>query len=284
MSLFDDNFIISMEAKAKAAKEDDDVKEPAEGEEKECDCGKEDCPVCNPKADDAKEEPKEECGEAAEGGEPAEGDKAEGGDKDDTEAEVTPEEEAAITLAVDNDINADSILEARSFESLIASDAEDAHYACLEAVSATIAFDQADIACTEAYVKAESAYEKQLVTESFKDSVKKYGARFKQFLIKIKNAIVRIFSKAVNHIKILGARIAAKFASLMKVKDFYDNVKALSYYDSGVEASFGDRFLTLSTCSYHTENGRFVVVAKEVEPGDFYEPLDIDTDKTKANN
>lgn len=56
--------------------------------------------------------------------------------------------------------------------------------------------------------------------------------------------------------------------------DFYDNVKQLSYYDTGVEAEFGDHLLTLSTCSYHVENGRFVIVAKEIEPGDSYESLD----------
>ena len=44
--------------------------------------------------------------------------------------------------------------------------------------------------------------------------------------------------------------------------DFYENVMALSLYDTGVTACFGDKFLTLSTCSSHTENGRFVVVAK----------------------
>ncbi len=46
--------------------------------------------------------------------------------------------------------------------------------------------------------------------------------------------------------------------------EFYDNVKKLSIYDTGVTAEFGDTFLTLSTCSGHTENGRFVVVAKRV--------------------
>lgn len=45
-------------------------------------------------------------------------------------------------------------------------------------------------------------------------------------------------------------------------KDFYENVRMLSIYDTGVTAEFGDSFLTLSTCSSHTENGRFVVVAK----------------------
>lgn len=56
--------------------------------------------------------------------------------------------------------------------------------------------------------------------------------------------------------------------------DFYDNVKEMSYYDTGVTASLGDHFLTLSTCSYHIENGRFVVVAKLVGTGDVYSPLE----------
>lgn len=45
-------------------------------------------------------------------------------------------------------------------------------------------------------------------------------------------------------------------------EDFYKNIKELSLYDTKVEAEFGDRFLTLSTCAYHVEDGRFVVVAK----------------------
>lgn len=56
--------------------------------------------------------------------------------------------------------------------------------------------------------------------------------------------------------------------------DFYNNIKELSLYDTGTTAEFGDNFITLSTCVYHVENGRFVVVAKEVEPGDAYLPLE----------
>ena len=56
--------------------------------------------------------------------------------------------------------------------------------------------------------------------------------------------------------------------------DFYNNIKELSLYDTGVTAEYGDNFLTLSTCAYHVENGRFVVVAKEVESGDTYLPLE----------
>lgn len=56
--------------------------------------------------------------------------------------------------------------------------------------------------------------------------------------------------------------------------DFYENIKALSLYDTGVTTEFGDCFITLTTCSNHVEQGRFVVVAKEVESGDTYLPLE----------
>lgn len=55
--------------------------------------------------------------------------------------------------------------------------------------------------------------------------------------------------------------------------DFYQNIKALSLYDTGVTAEFGNHFITLSTCVYHVEQGRFVVVAKEIETGDWYTPF-----------
>ncbi len=64
--------------------------------------------------------------------------------------------------------------------------------------------------------------------------------------------------------------------------DFYDNVKAMSLYDTGVTAEFGDRFITLSTCSDHVENGRFVVVGKEIEPGAEYFPLEEDVSDNSA--
>jgi len=62
--------------------------------------------------------------------------------------------------------------------------------------------------------------------------------------------------------------------------DFYNNIKKLSLYDTGVTAEFGDHFLTLSTCVYHVEQGRFVVVAKEVESGDNYLPVQDDLQTT----
>ena len=47
--------------------------------------------------------------------------------------------------------------------------------------------------------------------------------------------------------------------------DWYGNIKKLSLYDTGVTAEFGDEFITLSCCSYHTEDGRFAVVGKRVK-------------------
>lgn len=48
-------------------------------------------------------------------------------------------------------------------------------------------------------------------------------------------------------------------------QDFYENIKSMSLYDTGVTAEYGDTFITLSTCAYHVEDGRLVVVAKWVE-------------------
>lgn len=47
--------------------------------------------------------------------------------------------------------------------------------------------------------------------------------------------------------------------------DWYENIKHLSLYDTGVTAAFGDEFITLSTCSYDRQDGRFVIVGKRID-------------------
>ncbi len=47
--------------------------------------------------------------------------------------------------------------------------------------------------------------------------------------------------------------------------DYVEKCKALSFYDTGVTAKYGDKLLTLSTCEYSQENGRLAVVAKLIE-------------------
>ncbi len=46
---------------------------------------------------------------------------------------------------------------------------------------------------------------------------------------------------------------------------YVENCKALTPYSIPVTASYGDKLITLSTCSYHTDEGRYVVVAKRVK-------------------
>lgn len=46
--------------------------------------------------------------------------------------------------------------------------------------------------------------------------------------------------------------------------EYVANVKAISLYDTGITPVYGDQLITLSTCNYHTEDGRFVVVARRV--------------------
>jgi len=58
-----------------------------------------------------------------------------------------------------------------------------------------------------------------------------------------------------------------QFINATSEKEFNSYLKEMadmSLYDTGVTASYGDQLLTLSTCDYQEEQGRFVVVAKRV--------------------
>ena len=45
---------------------------------------------------------------------------------------------------------------------------------------------------------------------------------------------------------------------------YIENCRAYALYDTGVDAQYGDKLITLSTCEYTHVNGRFVVVAKKI--------------------
>ena len=61
-----------------------------------------------------------------------------------------------------------------------------------------------------------------------------------------------------------------KFYQFIDAEDAETYREAITYYkehglyDTGVTAEYGDRLITLVTCAYHVENGRFVVVAREI--------------------
>lgn len=52
--------------------------------------------------------------------------------------------------------------------------------------------------------------------------------------------------------------------SEQEFNSYMNEMAALSLYDTGVTAVYGDQLLTLSTCDYQENGGRFVVVAKRV--------------------
>ena len=59
-----------------------------------------------------------------------------------------------------------------------------------------------------------------------------------------------------------------QFLDAASEKEFESDMQemaALSLYDTGITASYGDELLTLSTCDNSEEDGRFVVVAKRVD-------------------
>lgn len=46
---------------------------------------------------------------------------------------------------------------------------------------------------------------------------------------------------------------------------YVQNVKALSIYDTGVTPVWGEQLITLSTCEYSVEDGRFIIVARKIQ-------------------
>lgn len=46
---------------------------------------------------------------------------------------------------------------------------------------------------------------------------------------------------------------------------FIDTCQSLAFYDTGVDAQYGDKLISLSTCDYDIANGRLVVVAKRID-------------------
>lgn len=47
-------------------------------------------------------------------------------------------------------------------------------------------------------------------------------------------------------------------------EEYMAQVRAAAIYDTGIETRYGDQLITLSTCEYSVENGRFIVVARKV--------------------
>ena len=51
--------------------------------------------------------------------------------------------------------------------------------------------------------------------------------------------------------------------SKKRFDEYIKGIKKLSLYDTGVTPKYGEQLLSLVTCAYHTDEGRFVVVARK---------------------
>lgn len=47
-------------------------------------------------------------------------------------------------------------------------------------------------------------------------------------------------------------------------EEFSRNIKEMSLYNTNIELSYEDEYITLSTCEYSVEDGRFVIVARKI--------------------
>ena len=67
--------------------------------------------------------------------------------------------------------------------------------------------------------------------------------------------------------------MAALLAAAMALQDESISVddpqlkqcEKLAFYDTGVDAQYGDKLITLSTCEYSQTNGRLVVAAVRID-------------------
>lgn len=50
----------------------------------------------------------------------------------------------------------------------------------------------------------------------------------------------------------------------IQFNEYVENCKKSSMYDIDITPEYGEQLITLSTCDYHVDNGRFVIVARKV--------------------
>ena len=67
-------------------------------------------------------------------------------------------------------------------------------------------------------------------------------------------------------ISIYAMNDGSMFSALTKCKskEFWKSHKYITLYDTGLNAEYGNKLITLSTCECSRTNGRFVVVAKKI--------------------
>lgn len=76
--------------------------------------------------------------------------------------------------------------------------------------------------------------------------------------------VIAVFKTSANIGEGFSYHIFNDAANEAEFNAFISKVHELQFYNTGVTAEYGDMLVTLSTCEYTLDNGRFVVVAKRV--------------------
>lgn len=84
-----------------------------------------------------------------------------------------------------------------------------------------------------------------------------YQQREYEIIAVFKSQIYRKSETVFKHYNFLNAEDAAAY------NEYIASIKALSLYDTGVTAAYGDELITLATCAYHVKNGQMVIVARK---------------------
>lgn len=103
------------------------------------------------------------------------------------------------------------------------------------------------------YEKEDFLKEHGLIEFHTKDEKRRY-----EVVAVFRSKVYNVEDKVFKYYQFFEAETQEEFDS------FYNNIKELSLFDTGVVAEYGDEFITLSTCVYHTPNGRLVVVGKRM--------------------
>lgn len=76
--------------------------------------------------------------------------------------------------------------------------------------------------------------------------------------------IVAVFKTSADAGKGFSYHLFNDAASQEEFDEFWATVQSLAFYDTGIDVSYGDKLVCLSTCEYTLGNGRFVIVAKRI--------------------
>ena len=146
---------------------------------------------------------------------------------EDADEELSDEDKEEAEESARFDVEeASSIEDMKGIAHVVSEMSSDCHFTCLEFMGTTIALDKVDVACTESYNRAVTEAEKEAVTEEFKENVKKYYQKFKAFILKVKNIIVRAYNRAKQYVSNFFAKVSAKLNTMGKIELDGEKLKA----------------------------------------------------------